>query len=177
MANDNEQCQSDKSSGLTPTQEVWLEGYKDLSRWNDRDEQSMIALDRLLITASVAATVLALAKLPGGLEIDYVYVYIPSVVVIFIWLLLSLRCKARLAARFVQMQAIERKLRFEAHAAIDWRSLKIKLYFPRGRDFHLPTFQDMWIRVFFFGLFVVAMSPPGLKFLRSLISKIDSVFN
>ena len=88
MAEENENCQSDKSSRLTPTQEVWLEGYKDLSRWNDRDEQSMIALDRLLITASVAATVLALAKLPGGLEIDYVYVYIPSVVVIFIWLLL-----------------------------------------------------------------------------------------
>ena len=90
MTDDNEPCQKERSNGLPMAQETYqLEGYRDLSRWNDRDEQSMIALDRLLITASIAATVLALAKLPGGLEIDYIYVYIPSVVVLFIWLLLS----------------------------------------------------------------------------------------
>lgn len=171
MTNDNEQCQKERSNGLSMAQETYqLEGYRDLSRWNDRDEQSMIALDRLLITASIAAIVLALAKLPGGLEIDYIYVYIPSVVVLFIWLLLSLRCKARLAARFVQMQAIEKRLHFEAHSAIDWRNLKIKLYIPRNREFEMRTFQDMWIRLLFFALFVVVMCPKVLDFLRNLIS-------
>lgn len=175
MTNDNEQCQKERSNGLSMAQETYqLEGYRDLSQWNDRDEQSMIALDRLLITASIAATVLALAKLPGGLEIDYIYVYIPSVVVLFIWLLLSLRCKARLAARFVQMQAIEKKLHIEAHSAIDWRNLKIKLYLPKNRSIELPTFQDMWIRGLFFVLFVTAMSPPGIDLLRTLIGKLSN---
>lgn len=175
MANDDDRRESD-SNDENPSEldQYKLEGYKDLSRWNNRDEQSMIALDRLFIPASVLACVLVLAGQTKDFAIDYLYVFLGSTVVLCVWLLLSFRCKARLAARFEQMHAIEKDLRFDAHSAIDWRKLKIKLNLPKKGRIELPTLQDMWIRVIFFLLFVLVLNPCVITWLRSLASQISN---
>ena len=56
MANDND---------------VQLEGYRDLSKWNDKDIQTVITFDKIFLPASMGACLLSLAKQPQ----TYPFVY------------------------------------------------------------------------------------------------------
>ena len=105
-----------------------LEGYKDLSRWNEQDDKVMIALDRFLITASVGACLLTLAKAADA----YPAVYLGSVLVLYFWILLSLRYKARLKHRWIIMHGIEDKLGFRAHC--DYNPDDLTWGYVWGRD-------------------------------------------
>ena len=163
-----------------------LEGYKDLSRWNIQEDGSLINLDRFLITASVGACLLTLAKAREA----YPAVYLGSGLVLYFWLLLSIRYKARIKHRFLLMHEIEKQLRFSAHIDYDSAKLTYELVFPRKssnckreecKSKELPTADckpeqckskvlptDIEIRRRFFFGYLVVMFPAVIKGIEAL---------
>ena len=148
-----------------------LEGYKDLSRWNIQEDGALINLDRFLITASVGACLLTLAKAREA----YPAVYLGSGLVLYFWLLLSIRYKARIKHRFLLMHEIEKQLRFSAHIDYDSAKLTYELVFPRKssnckreecKSKVLPT--DIEIRRRFFFGYLVVMFPAVIKGIEAL---------
>ena len=116
MTNNDEQCQRVYSKGLTTAQETYqLEGYKDLSKWNDRDVQSVIIFDRIFVPAAIGACILTLTRAPEY----YNSVFLGSVVVLIYWLYQSLAYRERISHRFNAMRKIECRLGFRAHRGIE----------------------------------------------------------
>ena len=99
---------------MTEEQEMTLEGYKDLSAWNQRDAQTVVSFDKIFLPASIGACVLSLAKEPSL----FIYVYAGSLLLLTFWVFLSWRYRQRIADRFCIMKTIERRLGFEAHLLI-----------------------------------------------------------
>ena len=159
-----------ENANQSKTDDYQLEGYKNLSDWNERDEQSMNASDRLLIPASVGVSVYALTQE----TVPYEAVYGGSVLVLIYWLLLSLRCKAWLKRRFETMKEIEIDLGFKAHSRIKHSDMKVPLscnLIPLG------WIRDIRVRLGFFVSFLLLF---GFGFsekpLGDLIRNICSIF-
>ena len=137
---------------------VKLEGFRDLSRWNDRDVQTVIAFDKIFLPASVGACLLALAKEPDY----YAHVFVGSVLLMSYWLMLSLRYRRRIFDRFRIMQGMECGFGFRAHTALN-------------NNLGLP--RDYTLRKVFFGVFLFVMFPPVINWLGKVLTLISNLCN
>ena len=116
--------------------QMTLEGYKNLSSWNDRDCQTVASFDRIFLPGTAGAWALTFAKEP-----DYfIYVYIVSWLLLTFWVLLSCRYRERIADRFCIMKKIECCLGFKAHLLL---------------SDNLNTPKDVILRKFFYGVTII----------------------
>ncbi len=154
MTNDNDQALAlDKFK---------LEAYKDLSRWNIHDEQSLSSRDKFLLTASVGACVASLMKYR---EV-YHFVYLGSLVALCYWMILSIRYRLRIQLRIESMHGIEEELGYSPYSTVGRSVGSILWLLPR----------DLTLRTSFFFLFVLVMCPPILTQLGMLINCISRYF-
>ena len=137
-----------------------LEGYKDLSKWSDRDEQSLISRDKFLLTASVGACVASLTKYQDA----YHFVYLGSLVALSYWMILSFRYRIRIGARFRAMLGIERELGFSAHSVVVARYSDDSTF----RMTILIFSRELSLRISFYILFLVVMCPPVVNWMRGI---------
>lgn len=145
---------NDKDRPLTPN-DCKLEGYKDLSRWNIHDNQTMIVIDKFLLTASVGACVASLTRFRDV----YHFIYFGSFVVLTYWIILSFQCKMRVRRRFLIILQIEEDLDIQAHSKFVFSNFSLPLLGIKQR--HLP--RDITMRTIFYISFVVVMFPLMLK--------------
>ena len=154
MTNDNDQ--------VLALDKFKLEKYKDLSRWNIHDEQSLISRDKFLLTASVGACVASLMKYR---EV-YHFVYLGSLVGLCYWMILSIRYRLIIQLRFEAMRRIEEELGYSAYSTLG-RSGRLILW-------RLP--RDLTLRTSFFLFYLFVMCPPMLTKLGMLINRISRNF-
>ena len=147
---------NDKDHPLTPN-DCKLEGYKDLSRWNIHDYQTMIVIDKFLLTASVGACVASLTRFRGV----YHFIYFGSAVVLTYWIILSFQCRMRVLRRLSIMLQIENDLGFQAHTEFVYSNVSHPLFGIQHRQ--LP--RDITMRTIFYVSFIVVMFPLTLKWL------------
>ena len=94
--------------------QMTLEGYKDLSAWNQRDAQTVVSFDKIFLPATIGAWAVSLTKYPRF----FIYVYIGSWLLLTFWIFLSWRYRERITERFCIMKNIECCLDFKAHTQI-----------------------------------------------------------
>ena len=95
-------------------EQMTLEGYKNLSSWNERDKQTVASFDRLFLPVTIGAWAIALAKYSEY----FIHVYIGSWLLSTFWVFLSWRYWDRQNDRFRVMKKIECCLGFKAHLLI-----------------------------------------------------------
>ena len=61
-----------EQQSVNAEQQMVLEGYKDLSSWNDRDKQTTTAFDRLFLPVVIGAWAVSLVKH----DVYFTHVYI-----------------------------------------------------------------------------------------------------
>ena len=127
-----------------------LEGYRDLSSWNNRDNQILSSFDKILLPVIIGGWALSFVKFPE----HFTFVYIGSVLLLTHWIWLSCRIRERNSERFSIMRKIEHRLGFKAHLLITDT---------------LNTPRDVTLRITFYaatmflGLVVAGMTPSKLK--------------
>lgn len=97
-----------------------LEGYRNLSSWNHRDNQEVQSYDKVFVPLSLAGPVYVMTQDSGLMLL--LSVIVGSILLLIFWHLSSLRCNTRLSNRFSVMQDIEKKLKFKGHSAVDYDS-------------------------------------------------------
>ena len=127
---------SEEQQQMTVTQQLALEGYRNLSSWNDRDNQTVASFDKIFLPGTAGAWALTFANKPGS----FIYVYIVSWLLLTFWVLLSCRYRERIADRFGIMKKIECCLGFKAHLLL-------------RDDLNIP--KDVTLRKIFYGVTII----------------------
>lgn len=94
--------------------QLTLEGYKNLSFWNDRDVQTVSSYDKIFLPVVITGWALSLAQS----TVPFFLAYIGGVLLLTFWILLSQRYVLRISQRFCIMGKMECCLGFEAHKKI-----------------------------------------------------------
>ena len=102
--------------------QMTLEGYKNLSAWNDRDVQTLSSYDKIFIPVVITGWAISFTntKVPSS----FLFVYIGGAILLTFWILLSQRYAQRTRQRFCIMGKMECCLGFRAHKAIQDKPLE-----------------------------------------------------
>ena len=103
---------------LSRDDQLKLKAYDSLNLWNDNESKVNLAIDALPISVigAIAYTVL---KLELDKDETMLTVFIPSLVILCLWLALCRKYSDRVKERFKLMQKIECDLGFSAHKDMD----------------------------------------------------------
>ena len=100
--------------------QMTLEGYKNLSAWNDRDVQTLSSYDKIFLPVVITGWAISFTKFSPS----FLFVYIGGAILLTFWILLSQRYAQRTRQRFCIMGEMECCLGFRAHKAIQDKPLE-----------------------------------------------------
>ena len=128
-----------------------LEGYKNLSFWNDRDVQTVSSYDKIFLPVVITGWAVSLAQS----TVPFFLAYIGGTLLLAFWILLSQRYALRISQRFCIMGKMECCLGFKAHKKIQENPLE----FPNA----IMLRWGFYVITIVLGALVVIIGPEELK--------------
>ena len=104
---------------MTVKEQLKLEGYKNLSAWNDRDVQTVASYDRIFLPVIITGWAISFVKFPSS----FLFVYIGGALLLTFWMVLSRAYRKGIEQRFGIMGRLEVGLDFKAHRHIQENTL------------------------------------------------------
>lgn len=105
---------SEERQTMTVKEQLRLEGYKNLSAWNDRDVQTVASYDKIFLPVIITGWAISFVKSPSS----FFFVYIGGLLLLTFWMFLSRGYRKGIAQRFCIMGKLECCLDFKAHRHI-----------------------------------------------------------
>ena len=128
-----------------------LEGYKNLSFWNDRDVQTVSSYDKIFLPVVITGWAVSLAQS----TVPFFLAYIGGALLLTFWILLSQRYALRISQRFCIMGKMECCLGFSAHKEIQNN--------PLGQPNAIKLRWSFYVITIILGAWVVIIIPKESK--------------